>query len=81
MDKRHITDARQVLTALSRDAAANRKKFEFGKALGVEVLTADVSPDGFDSVEALCEEFGIKIALHHISGGNQIVGLHAFSPR
>lgn len=47
------------------NAAANRKKFEFAKALGVEVLTADVAPEGFDSVEALCEEFGIKIALHN----------------
>ena len=26
MDKRHITDERQVLTALSREAAANRKE-------------------------------------------------------
>lgn len=47
------------------DDAANRKKFEFAKAMGIGVLTADVAPRGFDSVEALCEEFGVKIALHN----------------
>lgn len=48
-----------------KDKAANRKKFEFAKAFGLEVLTADVEPDAFDDVEALCEEFKIKIGLHN----------------
>lgn len=48
-----------------KDVAANRKKFEFGKALGLEVLTADVELDAFDNVEELCEEFKIKIAIHN----------------
>jgi sugar phosphate isomerase/epimerase len=47
------------------DMAANRAKFEFAKALGVEVLTADPDPDSFDSLDALTEEFGIKIAIHN----------------
>ena len=47
------------------DEDANRKKFEFAKAMGIGVLTADVAPRGFDNVEALCEEFGVKIALHN----------------
>ena len=47
------------------DDGANRKKFEFGKALGLDILTADVEPKGFDSVEKLCEEFNIKIAIHN----------------
>lgn len=51
------------------DAAANRKKFEFAQALGVEVLTADVELEAFDNVEALCEEFGVKIALHNHGPG------------
>ncbi len=51
------------------DAAANRKKFEFAKALGVEVLTADPAPEAFDNVEALCEEFGVKIAIHNHGPG------------
>ncbi|HNR31135.1 MAG TPA: sugar phosphate isomerase/epimerase [Candidatus Hydrogenedentes bacterium] len=55
--------------AFTADAAANRKKFEFGKALGVECLTADPTADAFDSLDALCEEFEIKIAIHNHGPG------------
>lgn len=48
-----------------RDKEANRRKFEFAKAFGIEVLTADVEPSAFDDVEALCEEFKVKIAIHN----------------
>ncbi len=47
------------------DAAANRAKFEFAKALGVGVLTADPTPESFDNLDELCEEFQIKIAIHN----------------
>ncbi|MBX7255689.1 MAG: sugar phosphate isomerase/epimerase [Candidatus Hydrogenedentes bacterium] len=49
----------------SKDAAANRKKFEFAKALGIEILSADPSPDSFDNLDELCKEFNIKIAIHN----------------
>ncbi|MBI4559361.1 MAG: sugar phosphate isomerase/epimerase [Candidatus Hydrogenedentes bacterium] len=49
----------------SADAAANRNKFEFAKALGIGVLTADPSPDSFENLDALCAEFGVKIAIHN----------------
>ncbi len=51
------------------DEAANRKKFEFAKALGVDILTADPAPDSFDNLEKLCEEYGIKIAIHNHGPG------------
>ena len=51
------------------DAAANRKKFEFAKALGAQVLTADPTPESFDNLDALCDEFGIKIAIHNHGPG------------
>ncbi len=44
---------------------ANRVKFEFAKALGIEVLTADPQPNAFDSLDKLTEEFGVKIAIHN----------------
>ncbi len=49
----------------SGDSKANRTKFVFGKALGVQVLTADPSPDAFDDLDKLTEEFGIKIGIHN----------------
>lgn len=51
------------------DAAANRAKFEFARAIGAGVLTADPTPDAFDSLEELCEEFGIKVAIHNHGPG------------
>ena len=53
----------------SADDAANRKKFEFAKALGIQVLTADPAPDSFDSLDALCAEFGVKIGIHNHGPG------------
>jgi len=47
------------------DEAANRRKFEFGQALGIEVFTADPTPDSFGNLDKLTEEFGIKIAIHN----------------
>ena len=51
------------------DFAANRKKFEFAKALGVSVLTADPAPESFDNLDDLTAEFGVKIAIHNHGPG------------
>ncbi len=53
----------------SADESANRKKFEFAKALNIGVLTADPTPDAFDNLDKLCEEFNIKIAIHNHGPG------------
>lgn len=47
------------------DSAANLRKFEFAKALGVEVLTAHPEPESLDDLDKLTERFGIKIAIHN----------------
>ncbi|NUM56257.1 MAG: sugar phosphate isomerase/epimerase [Candidatus Hydrogenedentes bacterium] len=54
-----------------QDEAANRKKFEFAKALGLEVISADVEKEGnaFKIVDALCKEFNIKIGIHNHGPG------------
>lgn len=49
----------------SADEAANRKKFEFAKSMGIGILTADPTPDSFDNLDKLTEEFGVKIAIHN----------------
>ncbi len=55
--------------AFTEDAAANRTKFEFARALGVQVLTADPTPESFDNLDGLCEEYGVKIAIHNHGPG------------
>ncbi|MBX9624403.1 MAG: sugar phosphate isomerase/epimerase [Gemmataceae bacterium] len=47
-----------------KDHEANRKQFEFAKTLGVRYLSADPSPDSFDSLDKLCDEYKIAIAIH-----------------
>lgn len=55
--------------AFTADANVNRKKFEFARALGANVLTADPEPDSFANLETLVEEFGIAIAIHNHGPG------------
>lgn len=44
---------------------ASRVKFDFGKAIGLEVITANPAHNAFDSLDKLTEEYGIKIAIHN----------------
>jgi len=48
----------------SKNTDENRKVFEFGKALGVKMFSADPDPDSFDSLDKLCEEYKIAIGIH-----------------
>lgn len=52
------------------DHDANRKLFEFGKALGVSYLSADPTPDAFDSLDKLVEEYGIPVGIHNHGPGH-----------
>lgn len=52
------------VSGFSKNHDANKKMFEFGKAIGVEYLSADPSMDSFDSLDKLCEEYKIAIAIH-----------------
>jgi len=48
----------------SKDHDSNKKKFEFGAALGIKHFSADPDPDSFDSLDKLCDEYKISIAIH-----------------
>jgi sugar phosphate isomerase/epimerase len=48
----------------SKDHDKNKRAFDFGKNLGIEVFSADPDPDSFDSLDKLCEEYKIAIAIH-----------------
>jgi sugar phosphate isomerase/epimerase len=59
--------------AFTADDAANRRLFEFGRALEVRYLSADPSPDSFDSLDRLVREYHIAIAIHpHGPQGNSL---------
>ncbi len=48
----------------TKDHAENRKAFEFAKAMGLKMLSADPTPDSFGSLDKLCAEYRIAIGIH-----------------
>ncbi|MBK8095241.1 MAG: TIM barrel protein [Verrucomicrobiaceae bacterium] len=68
--KKHLTD--KGLTAvgygvvkLGKDAAQDRKVFEFCKTMGISVVISEPDVAGMDGIEALVKEFDIKMAIHN----------------
>ncbi len=49
---------------LTRDVAKSRKVFEYAKQMGIETLVAEPPEDAFDTIEKLCEEYGVNVAIH-----------------
>jgi sugar phosphate isomerase/epimerase len=53
------------VNAFTKDAAANRRTFEFARAAGIRNLSADPDPDAFDNLDELVREFDTRIAIHN----------------
>ncbi len=49
---------------LPADEAKCRQVFEFAKKWGIGILVAEPTPDALDTVEKLCKEYNIKVAIH-----------------
>lgn len=61
--------------------AQNRQLFEFAKAAGIGTITANPQPDSFDSLDKLCEEYKIRIAIHNHGPGALYDGLESVQAR
>lgn len=48
-----------------KNTDANRKQFVFAKAMGITTISADPTPEAFDNLDKLVEEFKINIAIHN----------------
>ncbi|MBD3176376.1 MAG: TIM barrel protein [Armatimonadia bacterium] len=57
--------------ALTDDESANRVKFDFAKEWGVDVLTADPTPESFDCLDKLVDEYDIRVAIHNHGPGHR----------
>jgi inosose dehydratase len=53
------------------DREANRRLFQFARALGIRTLSADPSPDAFASLEELVREYQINVAIHNHGPGSR----------
>ncbi len=49
----------------TKDASANRKAFDFAKALGIRNMLADPDPESFDNLNDLVQEYDVRIAIHN----------------
>jgi sugar phosphate isomerase/epimerase len=41
-----------------------RKEFEFARKMGIDMLVGEPTEDALDTVEKLCKEYNIKVAIH-----------------
>ena len=57
---------------LPADEAQSRKVFEFAKKWGINVLVAEPATNALDTVEKLCKEYNIKVAIHDHPKGHSI---------
>jgi sugar phosphate isomerase/epimerase len=53
------------VTGLGKDAAANRKTFEFARTMGLVSITSEPDAAAMDDIEKLVKEFDIMLAIHN----------------
>ena len=53
------------VVGLSKDEAESRKVFDFAKKMGIETICSEPEKEAFDTVEKLCDEYGINVAIHN----------------
>jgi sugar phosphate isomerase/epimerase len=53
------------VVGLSKDEKASRKVFDFAKDMGIEVIVSEPPEDAFDTIEKLCDEYQISVAIHN----------------
>jgi sugar phosphate isomerase/epimerase len=74
-----VTLAAYGVIPLGRDDAADRRLFEFAKGLGLEYVSADPDPKGFDSIDKLIEEFGVAVGIHNHGPGHRYAKIETIS--
>jgi len=58
----------------TKNVDATKKAFEFAKAMGFPVYSANPSPDSFESLAGLTQEYGVKIAIHNHGPDDKVYG-------
>ena len=57
---------------LTADEAKSRQVFEFAKKWGINILVSEPPTNALDTVEKLCKEYNIKVAIHEHPKGHSI---------
>jgi sugar phosphate isomerase/epimerase len=53
------------------DRDAGRKVLDFARKMGFEYVSADPTPDSFDTLDKLVEEFGVNLGIHNHGPGHR----------
>jgi sugar phosphate isomerase/epimerase len=69
LERAKVTLSAHGVNGFSKDHEANRKVFEFAKRAGIRNITANPTPDSFDSLDKLVAEYNIRIAIHNHGPG------------
>ncbi|MDF2724151.1 MAG: sugar phosphate isomerase [Paenibacillus sp.] len=62
------------INAFENDEAKARALFEFAAKAGVSIIGAKPSPDAYDMLGRLCDEYSIKLAIHNHGKKDQLYG-------
>ena len=65
LDAAGVTLLTYYIQSIPGDEAGCRKVFEFGRKIGIETFMSEPSPAALDTIEKLCDEYGINVALHN----------------
>jgi len=73
--RRKIADAGLTLLAtgvigMSKDKEKTRRAFDYAKALGIKVIVCNPEHDSFDTLDALVEEYDMRLAIHNHGPGS-----------
>jgi len=70
LDEAGITMSSHGVNKFSKDHDANRKVFEFAKRAGLKNITANPTPDSFDSLDKLVAEYDVRVCIHNHGPGS-----------
>ncbi len=65
LEAKGLTAVGYGVVKLGKDAAQDRKVFEFCKKVGISIVVTEPEVAGLDGIEALVKEFDIKMAIHN----------------
>lgn len=69
LDSAGVRLVSHYIHSIPGDEAACRKVFEFGRKMGIETFVGEPAPEALDTIEKLCEEYRINVAIHNHGKG------------
>jgi sugar phosphate isomerase/epimerase len=73
--KKHLADRGMKMPSYyvsKKDDFADRRLWDFMKDMGVEIVCGEPAPANLGKVEELCNEYGMKLAIHNHPEGHSI---------